>query len=122
MWGVGGGRFCALPRFGVSAPLRAGLRAVSQDANVTSDLTISTDPAEVGLDASRLQRLDRRIAEWVDSGQLPGFLVTVARHGKLVHVGKGGLRDVENGLHMAQCKAERNRRRSHEVGSRRDVR
>jgi CubicO group peptidase (beta-lactamase class C family) len=71
---------------------------VSQDAVVTSDLTISTDPAEVGLDASRLQRLDRRIAEWVDSGQLPGFLVTVARHGKLVHVGKGGLRDVENGL------------------------
>ena len=65
---------------------------------MTSDLTISTDPAEVGLDASRLQRLDRRIAEWVDSGQLPGFLVTVARHGQLVHVGKGGLRDVENGL------------------------
>ena len=65
---------------------------------MTRDLTISTDPAEVGLDASRLQRLDRRMAQWVDSGQLPGFLVTVARHGKLVHVGKGGLRDVENGL------------------------
>ena len=53
-----------------------------------SDLTISTDPAEVGFDAARLQRLDRRLARWVDDGQLPGFLVTVARHGQLVHVGK----------------------------------
>jgi len=65
---------------------------------MTSDLTISTDPAEVGLDAGRLQRLDRRLARWVDDGQLPGFLVTVARHGKLVHVGKGGLRNVEDAL------------------------
>ena len=54
-----------------------------------SDLTISTDPAEVGIDAARLQRLDRRLARWVDDGQLPGFLVTVARHGHLVHVGQG---------------------------------
>lgn len=63
-----------------------------------SDLTISTDPAEVGLDAARLQRLDRRLARWVDDGQLPGFLVTVARRGHLVHVGTHGLRDVEKGL------------------------
>ena len=65
---------------------------------MANDLVINTDPAEVGIDAGRLQRLDRRLREWVDSGQLPGFLVTVARHGRLVHVGKAGLRDVENGL------------------------
>jgi CubicO group peptidase (beta-lactamase class C family) len=70
---------------------------VGQDASVTSDLTITTDPAEVGLDATRLGRLDRRLARWVDDGQLPGFLVTVARHGKLVHVGRAGSRNVENG-------------------------
>jgi CubicO group peptidase (beta-lactamase class C family) len=64
---------------------------------VQTDLTITTDPAEVGLDAGRLQRLDRRLARWVDEGQLPGFLVTVARHGRLVHVGKHGHRDVEAG-------------------------
>ena len=34
----------------------------------------------------------------MDDGQLPGFLVTVARHGQLVHVGRYGHRDVENGL------------------------
>src|SRR3954447_2763262 len=62
-----------------------------------SDLTVATDPAEVGFDAARLQRLDRRLAQWVDQGHLPGFLVTVARHGKLVHVGKHGHRDVEAG-------------------------
>jgi CubicO group peptidase (beta-lactamase class C family) len=64
---------------------------------VTSALTITTDPAEVGIDGARLQRLDRRLARWVDEGRLPGFLVTVARHGRLVHVGRQGMRDVENG-------------------------
>ena len=63
-----------------------------------SDLTVSTDPAEVGMDPTRLDRIDRRLARWVDDGQLPGFLVTVARHGRLVHVGRYGHRDVENGL------------------------
>jgi CubicO group peptidase (beta-lactamase class C family) len=62
-----------------------------------SDLTVATDPAEVGFDAARLQRLDHRLARWVDQGQLPGFLVTVARHGTLVHVGRYGHRDVEAG-------------------------
>ncbi|MEU2348341.1 serine hydrolase domain-containing protein [Modestobacter sp. NPDC049651] len=65
---------------------------------VQSDLEITTDPAEVGLDAGRLRRLDARLARWVDEGQLPGFLVTVARHGRLVHVGRSGQRDVEAGL------------------------
>jgi CubicO group peptidase (beta-lactamase class C family) len=65
---------------------------------VGSDLQVTTDPAEVGFDATRLDRIDRRLARWVDAGQLPGFLVTVARHGRLVHVGKYGHRHVENGL------------------------
>jgi CubicO group peptidase (beta-lactamase class C family) len=68
------------------------------EARVASDLTISTDPGEVGLDAHRLERLDRRLAQWVDDAQLPGFLVTVSRHGRLAHVGKYGRRDVERGL------------------------
>ena len=58
---------------------------------MTTALQVHTDPAEVGIDPARLAR-------WVDSGQLPGFLVTVARHGRLVHVGRSGMRDVENGL------------------------
>jgi CubicO group peptidase (beta-lactamase class C family) len=64
---------------------------------VQTDLSVTTDPAEVGLDAGRLLRVDRRLARWVDEGQLPGFLVTVARHGRLVHVGRHGHADVEAG-------------------------
>jgi CubicO group peptidase (beta-lactamase class C family) len=65
---------------------------------VTSALQVDTDPAEVGFDPARLARLDRRLSRWVDDGQLPGFLVTVARHGRLVHVGRAGRRNVEEGL------------------------
>jgi CubicO group peptidase (beta-lactamase class C family) len=64
---------------------------------VTTELKLEADPAEVGLDGERLQRLDRRLARWVDEGRLPGFLVTVARHGRLVHVGRAGARDLESG-------------------------
>src|SRR3954464_13858351 len=84
-------------RGGGAAHRRAGRRGDPVTA-VQTDLSITTDPAEVGLDADRLQRLDRRLARWGDEGELPGFRVTVARHGRLVHVGRYGHRDVEAGL------------------------
>ncbi|MGK5111514.1 serine hydrolase domain-containing protein [Geodermatophilus sp. CPCC 205506] len=65
---------------------------------MTTALQVDTDPAEVGFDPARLTRIDRRLARWVDEGRLPGFLVTVARHGRLVHVGRYGYRNVEEGL------------------------
>jgi CubicO group peptidase (beta-lactamase class C family) len=65
---------------------------------VISELKVDTDPAELGFDADRLERLDRFLSRYVDDGLLPGFLVTVARHGTLAHVGLGGLRHVEDGL------------------------
>ncbi|MGY1604041.1 serine hydrolase domain-containing protein [Geodermatophilus sp. SYSU D00815] len=63
-----------------------------------TELEVDADPAEVGFDPARLGRLDRRLARWVDEGRMPGYLVTVSRHGRLVHVGTGGRRDVEAGL------------------------
>jgi CubicO group peptidase (beta-lactamase class C family) len=63
-----------------------------------TDLKVETEPAEVGLDAERLRRIDTRLARYVDEGKLPGWLVTVSRHGKLVHVASCGQRDVEAGL------------------------
>ncbi len=56
------------------------------------------DPVEVGLDAARLARLDAHFARYVDDGRLPGWLVAVARHGRLAHVATYGHRDVEAGL------------------------
>ena len=63
-----------------------------------TELKVDTDPAEVGFDADRLARVDRRLARFVDEARMPGFLVTVARHGRVAHVGRYGHRDVERGL------------------------
>jgi hypothetical protein len=42
-------------------------------------LKAEVDPAEVGLDAGRLARIDRHFASYVDDGRLPGWLITVSR-------------------------------------------
>jgi CubicO group peptidase (beta-lactamase class C family) len=61
-------------------------------------LQIEVDPAEVGFDAARLERIDKHFAGYVDRGKLPGWLITVSRHGKLAHVSTYGHRDVGAGL------------------------
>ena len=61
-------------------------------------LHIAVDPAEVGFDVGRLGRIDSHFASYVDDGRLAGWLAVVARRGQIVHVGSGGLRDVEAGL------------------------
>jgi CubicO group peptidase (beta-lactamase class C family) len=63
-----------------------------------SELKTEVDAAEVGLDPARLQRLDRHFARYVDDGRLPGWLITVSRHGRLAHVSGYGSRDIEAGL------------------------
>ncbi|MFF9489789.1 serine hydrolase domain-containing protein [Streptomyces sp. NPDC014676] len=55
-------------------------------------------PAEAGLDAGALERLDRHFARRVDEGRLPGFLVAVARGGRVAHLTAYGARDVAAGL------------------------
>jgi CubicO group peptidase (beta-lactamase class C family) len=63
-----------------------------------SELKAEVDPAEVGFDPERLQRLDQHFARYVDDGRLPGWLITVSRHGRLAHVSWYGSRDREAGL------------------------
>jgi CubicO group peptidase (beta-lactamase class C family) len=58
-------------------------------------LAVEIDPADAGFDAERLKRIDRHYARYVDEGKLPGFLAVIARDGQVVHVAKGGLRDIE---------------------------
>ncbi|MBA2282539.1 MAG: beta-lactamase family protein [Actinomycetota bacterium] len=62
------------------------------------ELKIEVDPAEVGFDADRLARIDAHFARYVDDARLPGWLLAVARHGRVVHVSTYGHRDVEAGL------------------------
>ena len=56
------------------------------------------EPAEVGLDAARLRRIDEHFARYVDDGQLPGWLVLVSRRGQIAHLSTYGQRDIEAGL------------------------
>ncbi len=58
------------------------------------ELKVEVDPAEVGLDPERLERIGRHFARYADVGKLPGWLVTVNRRGQLAYVGRGGSRDL----------------------------
>lgn len=61
-------------------------------------LTVDHDPAEVGVDADRLARIDSYLARYVDDGRLPGWQVLVTRRGRTVHSSTYGSRDLEQGL------------------------
>jgi CubicO group peptidase (beta-lactamase class C family) len=62
-----------------------------------SELKVEADPAEVGLDADRLERIGRHFRGYVDDGKLPGWLITVSRRGRRAYVAAHGSRDLEAG-------------------------
>ena len=62
------------------------------------DLKVEIDPADVGLAADRLQRLDNHFRRHVDDGRLKGWLLTVSRRGRLAYTARYGQRDAEAGL------------------------
>ena len=62
-----------------------------------SELKIEADPAAVGLDADRLERIGRHFRAYVDDGRLPGWLITVSRGGRRAYVAAHGSRDLEAG-------------------------
>ncbi|MGN9820504.1 serine hydrolase domain-containing protein [Streptomyces sp. SD11] len=63
-----------------------------------AQLQQEVEPAEAGLDPAALDRLDRFFARRVNDGLLPGYLVSVARHGRVAHLTSYGLRDREAGV------------------------
>ncbi|WP_410612003.1 serine hydrolase domain-containing protein [Amycolatopsis sp. lyj-109] len=63
-----------------------------------ADFEVEVDPAEAGFDAARLSRIDAHFDRYVEDGRLPGWLAVVSRHGRIVHLGRGGARDVEASL------------------------
>ncbi|MDT7841409.1 serine hydrolase domain-containing protein [Streptomyces justiciae] len=63
-----------------------------------AQLRQEVDPTEVGLDAKALDRLDQHVAHYVDEGRLPGFLVAVARGGRVAHLTTHGRRDLAAGM------------------------
>ena len=63
-----------------------------------AQLRQEVDPGEAGLDAKALDRLDQYLAHYVDEGRLPGYLVSVARGGRVAHLTAHGRRDIAAGL------------------------
>ncbi|WP_121750140.1 serine hydrolase domain-containing protein [Streptomyces sp. E2N166] len=68
---------------------------------MTAPLRQEVDPGAAGLDPKALDRLDLHFARQVDEGRLPGFLVAVARGGRIAHLTVHGRRDVAAGLPVA---------------------
>src|SRR5947207_9088789 len=68
---------------------------MTREGSAISGLKAEVDPAEVGLDAQRLQRIDRHFARYVDDGRLPGWLVLVSRGGRLAHASTYVQADIE---------------------------
>ncbi len=63
-----------------------------------ADLFVNADPAEVGFDPERLDRIRPFFAQrYVENGLLPGFSVVVARQGSIVHSHSQGMADVASG-------------------------
>lgn len=51
-------------------------------------------PEDVGMSATRLNRITPVMQRWVDDGKIPGVLTMIARAGKLIHFEKIGLQDI----------------------------
>jgi CubicO group peptidase (beta-lactamase class C family) len=62
-----------------------------------ADFGIDVDPAEVGMDARRLRRIDTHFRQYVDDGRIAGWQVMVSRRGKVAHLTSYGLADKEAG-------------------------
>ena len=60
-------------------------------------ITRTVEPAEVGLNARRLARIDSHFAQYVDSGKLSGWHIVVTRRGEVALSSTYGNRDIEAG-------------------------
>ena len=60
-------------------------------------LQIEGDPTDVGMSGERLARINTHLRKYVDDGRLPGWLISVSRRGKVVHLSTYGQRDIEAG-------------------------
>jgi CubicO group peptidase (beta-lactamase class C family) len=62
---------------------------------------VEAEAGELGFDAERLDRIDRRLKRYVDEGRLPGWLVSVSRAGRVVHLSTYGQRDLATAAPVA---------------------
>jgi CubicO group peptidase (beta-lactamase class C family) len=59
-------------------------------------------PESVGMYAQRLERITPIMQDFVKDNRLPGIMTLLQRHGKVVHLGKFGMMDIEAGKPMRE--------------------
>jgi CubicO group peptidase (beta-lactamase class C family) len=80
----------------ISFVLLAGFAVLAQAAPLPE-----ASPEEVGMSTERLGRLDAAMQKAVDSGELPGAVVLIARDGQLVYAKTFGWQDREKKIPMS---------------------
>jgi CubicO group peptidase (beta-lactamase class C family) len=71
------------------------LAAVVPAATFAQQLKSESDTGKLGFDSDRLERMTRAFQGYVDSGQLPGAVVLIARKDKVAYFRAFGFRDRE---------------------------
>ena len=54
----------------------------------------AADPAKLGFDPDRLDRIRPWMQRWVDQGKFPGAQTLIARHGQIAYCDQVGMRDI----------------------------
>jgi CubicO group peptidase (beta-lactamase class C family) len=57
-------------------------------------------PSDVGMSADKLAAVDAAMEDFIEAGTIPGGVVMIARHGKVVHFKAYGKMDLENDQRM----------------------
>lgn len=78
-----------------TAFLRAALAAVALVAALSAEPATSGGPKSAGFSPERLQRIDARLQDYVDRGDVAGVVGLIARRGKVVYHKSFGYRDAE---------------------------
>lgn len=78
-----------------TAFLRAALAGIAFVAVCAAEPAASAGPKSAGFSAERLRRIDTRLEDYVDRGEVAGVVGLIARHGKVVYHKSFGHRDAE---------------------------
>jgi CubicO group peptidase (beta-lactamase class C family) len=74
--------------------------AVVSASAFAQELKPESDPGNLGFDADRLKRMTQAFQGYVDSGQIPGAVVLIARKDKVAYFRAFGFQDREQKIAM----------------------
>src|ERR1700687_3677725 len=80
--------------------LATTLCLLASSAALAEDPLPRANPEEVGLSSERLARIGAALKADIEAGRIPGAVIAIARHGKLVALDAYGWRDKAAGVAM----------------------